>query len=70
LKGGGWQANSGTPAESANFHPEVTQASLQRMTVAELKEQLETHGLPTAGKKSELVLRLNSAVAQGTGTAV
>src|SRR5687767_6754799 len=40
-------------------------ASLEKLKVSELKEKLAEKGLPTNGKKAELVKRLNDALLEG-----
>lgn len=37
-------------------------ASISKLKVAELKEQLEARGLPTDGKKDDLVARLTQTI--------
>lgn len=45
---------------------ELRQADAKKLKLAELREELESRGLNTSGKKSELVVRLEKALASGS----
>lgn len=66
-------AESGRPApphptEDAHPAPARSAQELNKLTVKDLKDELNILGLPVDGRKSDLVKRLASAEAEGTGS--
>ena len=53
------------PAEARAHSPAGSELNPAKMTVAQLREELETRGEETRGRKAELVARLQAAVEAG-----